>query len=153
MAAASFSLSEHISAPVDLVYAHLSEPANFLGLQPLLIDVTETGRGSDSAGRPTRAFRSIEKLRLFGFVPYRNTIDTRMTLVRPNERIECAVDSPAGVRLRNAFTLRQDGRGSIVGDDVELECPRLLLSFVVGEARKAHARLLLNLKRRMEERT
>ncbi len=63
------------------------------------------------------------------------------------------MDSPGGVRLRNAFILRQDGAGSIVGDDVDLECPRLVLSFVVGEARKAHTRLLLNLKRRMEERT
>ena len=151
MPAASFSLSERIAAPVDRIYAHLSEPASFLGLQPLLIEVTETGRGSDDQGRPTRTFRSVEKLRLLGFLPYRNAITTRMTLARPNERIECEVDSPGGVRLRTVYTLRRDGRESEVGDEVTVECPRLLQGYVVGEARRAHQRLLHNLKRRMEE--
>ena len=61
---ASFRLSQTIAAPAGRIYAHLSEPASFLGLQPLLIEVTETDRGEDAAGRPTRTFRCVEKLRL-----------------------------------------------------------------------------------------
>jgi ligand-binding SRPBCC domain-containing protein len=149
----SFSLQEGIAAPRERVYAHLSEPASFLGLQPLLIEVTETGRGEDGSGRPTRTFRSVEKLRLFGFLPWRNAITTRMTLTQPNQRIECEVDSPGGVRLRNAFVLCDEGGESVVRDEVTIECPRLLAGFVLGEARKAHERLLSNLKKRMEEQT
>ena len=151
MSTASFRLSQTIAAPAGRIYAHLSEPASFLGLQPLLIEVTETDRGEDAAGRPTRTFRCVEKLRLLGFLPYRNAITTRMTLARPNERIECEVQSPGGVCLRNAFTVSADSGGSIVADEVTIECPRWLRGFVLGEARKAHARLLLNLKQRMEE--
>ena len=148
----SFVLFERIAAPVERIYAHLSEPASFLGLQPLLVEITETGRGSDADGRPTRSFRSIERLLLLGVLPYRNTITTRMTLASANERIECEVESPGKVRLRNAFTLRAEGEESVVGDDVAVECPRWLRFFVVGEALKAHQRMLRNLKRRMEER-
>lgn len=151
MSTSSFRLAQRIAAPSRRIYAHLSEPASFLGLQPLLVEVTETARGEDSAGRPTRTFRSVEKLRLLGFLPYRNAITTRMTLTRPNERIECDVHSPGGVRLRNAFIVSADDDGSLVADEVTIECPRWLRRFVVGEARKAHARLLLNLKQRMEE--
>ena len=147
----SFRLSQQIAAPPERIFAHLSEPASFLGLQPLLIEVTETGRGEDGQGRATRTFRSVERLRLFGFLPWRNAITTRMTLARPNQRIECEVDSPGGVHLRTAFTVRGEGAMSVVGDEVTIECPRWLTGFVVGEARKAHERLLLNLKQRMEE--
>lgn len=153
MATASFSLSERIEAPVEQIYDHLSEPRSFLGLQPLLVEITEKARGEDAEGRPTRAFESVEKLRLLGVFPYRNRISTRMTLARPNERIECEVASPGGVRLRNAFTVREGDGASVVGDEVTVECPRWLRAFVAGEAEKAHRRLLQNLKRRMEEKT
>ena len=151
MSTSSFEVQQRIAAPVAAVYAHLSEPASFLGLQPLLIEVTETGRGEDAQGRPTRTFRAVENIRLFGFLPWRNTITTRMTLSRPDERIECDVESPGGVRLRNAFVLRAEGDASLVRDEVTIDCPRLLQGLVLGIARKAHERLLLNLKQRMEE--
>ena len=151
MSTSSFTRSQRIAAPAEQIYAHLSDPASYLGLQPLLVEVTETARGADAQGRPTRTFRSVEKLRLFGFLPYRNTITTLMTLARPGERIECEVHSPGGVRLRNAFTVSVDGDASLVSDEVSIECPRLLRGFVVGEARKAHERLLHNLKQRMED--
>jgi hypothetical protein len=147
----SFRLSQHIAAPAGRIYAHLSEPASFLGLQPLLIEVTETGRGSNADGRPTRTFRSVERLRLFGFLPWRNAITTHMTLAQADRRIECEVHSPGGVHLRNAFTLESENGASLVADEVSIDCPRWLTGFVVGEARKAHQRLLLNLKQRMEE--
>lgn len=151
MSTTSFSRSQRIAAPATQIYAHLSEPASYLGLQPLLIEVTETARGEDSRGRPTRTFRSVEKFRLFGFLPYHNTITTHMTLALPGERIECDVHSPGGVRLHNAFILSAEGDVSLVSDEVSIECPRLLLGFVGREARKAHERLLLNLKQRMED--
>jgi hypothetical protein len=151
VATATFDVSERIAAPRERIYAHLSEPQSFLGLQPLLVEVTETDRSADSRGRPTRTFRSVEKLRLFRFIPYRNAITTRMTLATPNERIECEVASPGGVTLRNAFTLHPDGSDVLVGDEVTIECPSWLRGFVVAEAKKAHRRLLQNLKRRMEE--
>jgi ligand-binding SRPBCC domain-containing protein len=151
VATATFDVSERITAPPERIYAHLSEPRSFLGLQPLLIEVRETDRGADGQGRPTRTFRAVEKLRLFRFIPYRNAITTRMTLAAPNERIECEVDSPGGVSLRNAFTLRPDGGDVVVEDAVTIDCPAWLRGFVVAEAKKAHRRLLQNLKRRMEE--
>jgi ligand-binding SRPBCC domain-containing protein len=149
--AVSFTLSERIAAPVERIYAHLSEPRSYLGLQPLIIEVTETGRGEDATGRPTRTFRAVEKFRLLGFLPYRNAITTHMTLTQPNQRIDCDVKSPGGVRLRNAYVLRTDGGESVVDDEVAIDCPRLHARFVAAEARKAHRRLLSNLKQRMEE--
>ena len=153
MSSASFNLSERIAAPVERVYAHLSEPKSYLGLQPLLVEITEIERGADADGRPTRTFRSIEKLRLLGVIPYRNAITTQMTLSRENERIEFEVHSPGGVTLRNAFAFSGENGSCVLHDEVTLECPAFLRSFVVNEATKAHRTMLENLKRRLEEKS
>ena len=153
MCKASFDLSERIVAPVERVYEHLSEPSSYLGLQPLLIEVLDTARGADNNGRPTRTFRSIERLRLLGMIPYRNSITTKMTLSRKNERIDFEVHSPGGVTLRSAFAFSSDDGCCLLRDQVMLECPALLRSFVVNEATKAHRTMLENIKHRLEGRS
>jgi hypothetical protein len=42
-----------IAPPVTEVYAHLAEPANLLGLQPLLVEMTPVSRST--AGAPLAA--------------------------------------------------------------------------------------------------
>jgi hypothetical protein len=141
--------SIRIAVPADVVFAHLSDPMSYLGLQPLLASVTEI-TDARTAAEGARRFRSTEIVRLLGVLPYRNRITWRMQ-VRPQERrIEFETRSFPRIRLEAAYTLISEGPVSVVTDTVRIDCPRWLRGFVGAQATAAHAALLANLKARLE---
>jgi hypothetical protein len=139
-----------ICAPPSEVFAQLSEPRNFIGLQPLLVELQETGRGCDSEGHPTRRFASVEKLWLAGFVPFHNRIDGLLTLVSDAECVEVEVRSRPGLTLHSHYRLRAEQGGTRVTERVAIECPRVFGRLVLRQAERAHVRLLTALKERLE---
>ncbi|HME69681.1 MAG TPA: SRPBCC family protein [Myxococcota bacterium] len=138
----SFEKSIWICAPPAAVFAHLSEPRNFVGLQPLLVELRETGRGSDPEGRPTRRFETVEKLRLAGFLPFRNRIEGLLTLVSDDEAIEIMVWSWPRLVLRSHYRLCHEAGGTRVAEGVAIDCPGLLAWPVRRQAERAHDHLL-----------
>jgi hypothetical protein len=144
-AAVRFERSVAIAAPALRVFAELSEPRRFLGLQPLLASLEEL-----AAGEGVRAFAATERVRVLGplALPSRLRVELRP---RPAERrIEFATRAPLGIMLGGEFAIEADGDASIVHERVAVACPRWLRAFVVPQAVRAQEALLANLKRRLE---
>jgi hypothetical protein len=143
--AVRFERSVSIDAPRLQVFAELSDPARFLGLQPLLRSVREVG-GADG----TRCFEAIERVPLVAGL----TMPSRLRVeLRPDANassVAFRTQAPLGIRLAGAFDLRDANGGTEVTDRVELHCARLLRSFVAPQAIRAQEALLANLKRRLE---
>ena len=58
-----------VAAPPDAVYAHLADPANYVGLSPLVVDVRDVSR-DDGVTR----YRAVERFPVFGNLSYDNVI-------------------------------------------------------------------------------
>jgi len=146
----AFAKDIWICAPPTAVFAQLSDPRNFVGLQPLLVELRETGRGRDALGRLTRDFESVEQLRLAGFIPFRNRIQGVVTLASDGEVIEVEVRSRPRLLLRSCYRLVPEAGGTRVSEAVAIDCPGLLAGTVRRQAERAHDRLLAALKERLE---
>jgi hypothetical protein len=155
LARITFEKSVLVAASPAAVYAHLAEPKSFLGLQPLLVELAETGRSVDARGRPVRGFETVEQLRLAGLMPWRNRLSGEVTLGPADERIDVEVRSRPGIVVRSIYSLRPEllpsgAGGTRASERVEIDCPCLLAPFVRREAERAHERLLQALKQRLE---
>jgi hypothetical protein len=145
MAIHRFERDIAIAAPLARVFAELSEPARFLGLQPLLTEVREV-----AAAPGARAFEAVERVVLFGPITKRNLLRVELSPLPVENRIDFATSAPLGIRLDGAFAFQQEGTATRVTESVALRCPFWLKRFVLQEATRAQEALLANLKRRLE---
>jgi len=134
-----------IAAPADRVFAELSEPTRFLGLQPLLASVEEL-----PAVNGVRAFAAVERVRVLGAIALPSRLRVELRPRTGEHRVEFATRAPLGIALAGAFTIEPRGDASIVREDVALTCSRWLLGFVLPQAIRAQEALLANLKDRLE---
>jgi hypothetical protein len=134
-----------IAAPLERVFAELSEPARFLGLQPLLTEIREI-----DAAPGARAFEAVERVPLFGSFAVRNRLVVELVPMQSQQRVDFATRAPLGIRLAGTFALQAEGAATRVRESVELRCPFGLRRFVRREAIRAQQALLANLKRRLE---
>ena len=134
-----------IAAPLARVFEELSEPARFLGLQPLLTDVREV-----AAGQGARAFEAIERVALLGPIAVKNRLRVELTPRPEQQRIGFATRAPLGIRIEGGFALAADGTATRVTESVALRCPFWLSRFALREAIHAQEALLDNLRRRLE---
>jgi len=72
----------YIDVPVATVYDHLSEPHDFLGLQPLLVDMSPVQRTVEN-GLSVITYETVEAFRLWKLT-YHNRIKVRMVMAEPN---------------------------------------------------------------------
>ena len=145
MAIHRFERDVVIAASLARVFGELSEPARFLGLQPLLTEVREV-----AAAPGVRAFEAIERVALLGPIAVKNHLRVELTPRPAEQRIGFATRAPLGIRIEGGFTLEMDGTATRVTESVALHCPFWLSRFVVREAIRAQEALLANLKRRLE---
>ncbi len=138
-----------IARPVTEVYEHLAQPRNFLGLQPLLIEMSPV-RESVEADRVVRTYETVEAFRLFGRIVYRNRIKVRSTLTEPPARLDTLVHSPGGVILNVEYQFAVEGAGTRLIEIMHIDMPALLASFVVSQATQAQRAVLARLKARLE---
>jgi hypothetical protein len=140
-----FECDVAIAAPLARVFTELSEPARFLGLQPLLTEVHEV-----AAAPGIRAFEAVERVVLLGPIAVKNHLRVELTPRPAEHRIGFATRAPLGIRIEGGFALEMDGTATRVTESVTLRCPFWLSRFVVREAIRAQQALLANLKRRIE---
>lgn len=145
MAIHRFDRDVAIEAPLARVFAELSEPARFLGLQPLLTEVREV-----AAAPGVRAFEAVERVSLLGPIAVKNHLRVELTPRPAEHRIGFATRAPLGIRIEGAFALEADGTATRVTESVALRCPFWLTRFVLRQATQAQEALLANLKRRIE---
>ena len=140
-----FERSVVVAAPLERVFAELSEPARFLGLQPLLTEIREV-----EAGPGMRAFEAIERVPILGPIAIRNRLHVEVTPLATAQRVKTAARAPLGIRVEAEFALARDGSATRVRESVAVTCPRWLHGFVRNTAIAAQEALLANLARRLE---
>ncbi|MBS1104751.1 MAG: hypothetical protein H6Q91_253 [Deltaproteobacteria bacterium] len=145
MATCRFEREIAIAAPRDRVFAELSEPARFLGLQPLLTEVREV-----PAAAGVRAFEAVERVPLLGRIAVRNHLRVELTPLPEQDRIAFTTRAPLGIELVGAFGIHAEEAATRVRESVRIHCPLVLRRFVEREAIRAQQALLANLKRRLE---
>lgn len=138
-----------IQRPVADVYDHLAHPQNFLGLQPLLIEMSPV-QESRVHDRVVRAYETVEAFRLFGRIVYRNRIRVQTTLTDPPVRLDTQVHSPGGVTLDVEYHLAAQGAGTHLTEIMHLAMSRVVAGFVVSQATQAQRAVLARLKARLE---
>lgn len=124
-----------LDAAPEAVFEHLTTPANYVGLSPLVVEVRDVDLSSPGVIRYT----AVERFPL-GIT---NPIDVE--LFTSGLSVHGQVHSPGNVRLAYRFDLTQDGAGTRVEDRLELTAPWYLVRFAAGQARKvqlARARIL-----------
>lgn len=145
-----FERSVAIRSEPGAIEAELADPQRQIGLQPLLVSVSEIDGGDSTR---TRHFEAIEIVRVFGCVKLRNRIRVRIHVTRPGEVVEFEASSFPGIVVHSRFTLSRVESGTHVREEVRLEAPILLRGFVASEAMRAQEELLANLKQRLEARS
>ncbi|MDH6143738.1 MULTISPECIES: SRPBCC family protein [Kitasatospora] len=150
MPSTELSHSYDIAATPAAVLAHLADPANYIGLSPLLVDVRDVRR----EGGVTH-YAAVERFRFFGLVRHDNVIQVSLRTEDarlPDEAtVSGEVVSPGGVRMDYLFavTTRGDG-GSLVVDRLRLHAPFGLLHYAAGKAGAVQAERGRVLARRLD---
>jgi ligand-binding SRPBCC domain-containing protein len=151
MAIETFQYSYFIAAPPAQIYAHLSEPSNYIGLSPLVVQVDNIATGTDQEGRAVFTYESVEMFRFLGFIPYANRIKVATTLTQHDRQIVSVVDSPFSVHIQFIFDLQPQDGGTLLTETVTAHMPWVVRGFVVSQAKavqKARAEIL---RSRMEK--
>lgn len=138
-----------IAALPQIVYEHLSDPHNFVGLQPLLTHVDAVQFG-EKDGHKTVAYETVEAFRGLGVILYRNRIRVQTVFTDPPRRFYTVVHSFPNIVLNVVYTFTPQGGGVLVRETMGIQTYAWLEKFVTGEAVKAQTTLLANLKKRME---
>jgi hypothetical protein len=138
-----------INCPVADVFSHLSNPRNFLGLQPLLIDMSAIIETMED-GALVRRYTTTEEFRFLGFLRYLNRIDVSLRLTNPPARMDAHVDSPGNVTLDVEYHFSARENGTHLREIVHIQSPHWATRFVISEATKAQRETLARLKARLE---
>ncbi|MBM7503745.1 SRPBCC family protein [Agromyces aurantiacus] len=124
-----------LAAEPDVVAGHLTEPRNYVGLSPLVVEVRDIA-DADDAG--ITRYTAVERFPL----PFGRHLDNRIrvTLRRDDgdpTRLSVGGDvrSPGWVRMGYRFDIIASGAGSHVVDELDLRAPFGLLRFAAGQAR------------------
>lgn len=132
-----------IAASSETVFAHLADPANYVGLSPLVVAVRDIRRVGD-----TVHYQAVERFHILGKLSYDNVIAVSLAAKRtdvPHAEITGDVHSPGGVRMAYRFSIVPDGHGTAVTDTLWLRAPLGLRRFASSRARAvqlARARIL-----------
>ncbi|QYC41463.1 hypothetical protein Nocox_19270 [Nonomuraea coxensis DSM 45129] len=119
----------HVPAPPAAVRAHLSEPASYVGLSPLVVEVRDVRREAGLI-----RYVSVERFRFLGVLRHDNL--ARVTLWSTEDAVEGDVDSPGGIRLAYRFGLSARDGGTEVADELRLRAAfGPLLGYAARQAR------------------
>jgi ligand-binding SRPBCC domain-containing protein len=150
MTAVSFQHRYFINVPASKLYEYLSEPKNYVGLSPLVTEVSEPESGRDSEGQPVISYEAVETFKFLGFMRYPNRIKVAMILARRNKQMINLVESIPNVRLKFVFDFQVEGSGTWIHESVTAHMPLPLKGFVVAQAKAVQQARGEILKERLE---
>jgi hypothetical protein len=150
MSQSQFDYTCLIAAPPSHIYEFLSEPQNYRGLQPLVIDVRDVEYGEDEEGHQIRRYVAVERFRFLSAIRYDNPIRVLVTLAKPGELLINDVEARFNVRVHFVTAFKPDGIGTEVAETVTIHAPRLLQSYTVNQAKAAQQARFSNLKTLLE---
>ncbi|GAB1822805.1 SRPBCC family protein [Herbidospora sp. RD11066] len=142
MRTVEFSTTTTLPAPADVVFDHLADPSNHLGLSPVSVEVRDIRRG------PHEARYTVVELFKFGPLSRRNVID--VTLRLGDGVITGDVVSPGGVRIEWGYRFVPVPGGTDLVDHYRLSAPFGLLRFSMSQAKKVQVARGQELVRRFQ---
>jgi hypothetical protein len=122
-----------VAASPETVFAHLADPASYVGLSPLVVAVRDIHRAGDAVH-----YRAVERFHILGKLSYDNVIAVTLAAKPgdlPRAEITGDVHSPGGVRMAYRFSIAPDGHGAAVTDTLWLRAPLGLRRFASSRAR------------------
>lgn len=122
MPAKDLMLSYVVPARPERVFAHLTDPASYVGLSPLVVEVYDV---------EADGYTAVERFRLGPF-KYDNHIRIRLTAA--DNVVASDVRSPGGVRLAHRFELAEHADGCEIVERTHLTAPFGLLRFAASQA-------------------
>ena len=150
MASATFEYRYFVNVPASKLYDYLSEPQNYVGLSPLVTEVSTGESSSNSEGQPVIRYEAVETFNFLGFMHYPNRIKVAIILARRDEQMINMVEAALNVRLKFVFDFEPEGSGTWVHESVTAHMPLLLKGFVVAQAKAVQQARGEILKERME---
>lgn len=145
----SFELAVRIARPAAQVYAHLAEPANLLGLQPLLVEMTPVSR-SMVCGRTLLCYETVEAFQLAGLILAHNRIAVRTLLTEEPCRIDSFVTGAAGLVMLATYHFADCDGETLLSERVAVHIHPILLPGVLAAAKHVQQVTLVRLKACLE---
>ena len=149
----TFELTIFIDATRNVVYDHLSEPLNMIGLQPLLTEIDVLKKRKDDDGISLRPFYMVETIKWMGLPIFRNKIYSVIRLTKPGNELEIHVYSRLKTEIVFKYTFIQfkDMRTQVTQTVQLVRVNKLLEAVMLDRAKHAQRALLSNLKVRLEK--
>ena len=152
MATQTFTVDVHIGSPKERVGRFLSDFANYGKIHPLIAAIRESPPRPGALLTPAddrRWYKVTDRLPI-GPISFSFTYDVALSVVGPQSLRFEAWQWPQ-VHLRNQTTWRDaESGGTYLCEEVTVQAPRLLLSFVARTAAQAHRRAFAALKELLE---
>lgn len=138
-----------INIPQQVVYEHLKDPQNFVGLQPLLTHV-ESVKYEEQHGKQSVSYDTVEAFRWMGIVLYRNRIHVQTIFTNPPYEFETIVHSFPNITLNAKYLFTPQNGETLIKETIQIQTHAWLAKFVLTQATQAQTTLLSNLKHRLE---
>ena len=150
MAAATFQHRYFVNVSTPKVYEYLSQPQNYVGLSPLVTEVSDPESSQDNQGQRVIHYEAIETFTFLGFMRYPNRIKVDVILTHPDKQMINLVEAALNVRLKFIFDFQPEGSGTWIHESVTAQMPLPLRGFVVAQAKAVQLARGEILKERLE---
>ena len=149
----NLELNVFIDCPRRVVYDHIANPINMIGLQPHLTTIDVLKERKDENAVTLRPFYTLQTFRWGGFPVYRNRLDWIIHLTSPEEELEFHARSRPNIYVIFKYSLTQDNdRSTRIKQTVDfVQVSKLLEKIVAGQANHTQRAVLSNLKVRLEK--
>jgi|WetSurMetagenome_2_1015567.scaffolds.fasta_scaffold807481_1 hypothetical protein len=139
----------HIRRPVSVVYDHLAQPENFIGLQPLLSSLSSVQEMEINNKRGYR-YGTVETFRIGPIPVLNNRIRVQTVLTEPDRQIDTVVQSKPHIRLDVQYQFTPLGDETHLVEKMLISVPAWVGGYVVRTARRVQEQTLANLKHWLE---
>lgn len=148
MAQRYFEQDIFVEAAPETARVFLASLQNHAKIHPLIIAVQSLGESKTPDGLVVGHYNIRDRMRLGPFT-LRFTYRVNQWLDAEGNWHSEAFQFPR-ITLRNTTRFLPEGSGTRLKEEVRIDAPRLLSSFVFQQARESHRQMLLNLKKQLE---
>ncbi len=150
MKTTEFNQSISINFNAHEIFKFFYDLNNHPLIHPYMEKVTEKRRYENEKGQEVTEFEVIDQVRLLGVFFSKTKLDTKRILEEKNASCTFEVRSLPNIKMKIRFSIERTEAGAIVKEEVVIQAPYMLSSYVTREAKKAHYKLLWNLKKHFE---
>jgi hypothetical protein len=142
-------LTHEVKAPVEIAYSYFIDFEKFGSIHPA---IKETKRIKEPAGNSMGIYSIKEAVLLYGFIPLHPKYTAEVFEVEKGNKILYTSRVKKSVYLEINFLFSKSETGStIIREEVILTGNGLICSLLRGQMKKAHLKLVENLKKEVQK--